>query len=41
VTAWHPAIDPQTKEVTVTANGAVSLDFTFEYKPLGAFGKAE
>lgn len=41
VTAWHPAMDPQTKDVTVTANGAVSLDFTFEYKPLGAFGKAE
>ena len=41
ITAWHPAMDPQTKDVTVTANGAVSLDFTFEYKPLGAFGKAE
>lgn len=41
VTAWHPAMDPQTKEVTVTANGTLSLDLTFEYKPLGAFGKAE
>ena len=39
VTAWHPVMNIQTKEVTVTENGTISLDFTFEYKPLGVFGK--
>jgi hypothetical protein len=24
----------------VTANGIVDLEFTFEYRPVGAFGKA-
>lgn len=41
IRAWHPLLLVDEHTVTVTANGAVSLDFTFEYKPLGGFGKAE
>ena len=32
VTAWHPVMQAQTKEVTVTANGTSNLEFTFEYR---------
>ena len=31
VKAWHPILGSQERDVTVTANGTASLEFTFEY----------
>lgn len=33
VTAWHEAYGTQTKDITITGEGSVSLDFTFSAKP--------
>jgi hypothetical protein len=33
VTAWHEAYGTQTKEISVTSEGQLSLDFTFSAKP--------
>ena len=33
VTAWHEAYGTQTKEITITGENPVSLDFTFSAKP--------
>jgi len=32
VTAWHPHMKPLEKQITVTANGTVNLDFEFDSK---------
>jgi Carboxypeptidase regulatory-like domain len=32
VKAWHPILGSQERDITVTANGTATLDFTFEYR---------
>jgi hypothetical protein len=32
VTAWHPLMPPQVREISVGGGGAVMLDFEFEYR---------
>jgi len=32
IKAWHPILGEQVQEVTVAANGAASLDFSFKGK---------